>query len=373
MSDNILSIDNKIIPPKAIEIRNQVPLKEPKENHKFKSYSLLDLANAEEVEVEWLIPDILPSVGLAQISGTQKSGKSFFSLELGLSIATGSDFLNRKIEQGNVLYLDCEGSFNRLNRRMKAQMEGLGIPKTDDLQNFTAVFGKDCLTNVDGGMEAIEQWRKSVPNPKLVIIDTLSRWTIKGKGNNPVDVDTRTFAPIQEYAMENGILILYIHHTRKGDGEGEDYQDKSSGTRGLSAVADCNIILSKVRGEDRARLRGDGRDVEGFDFALSSEGIPKRGFWWKLEGEYEKVQINVSFEKILDGAESLEVELQLTHNRYGWLPKELIAEMNIPKEKVNAQYEYLRRMIKEGLLKQENKYYSIACPKYERKEETPLI
>ena len=78
MEDNILSIDNKIIPPKELEIINQVPLKQPKENHKFKSYSLLDLANAPEVDVEWLIPDILPSVGLAQISGTQKSGKSFF-------------------------------------------------------------------------------------------------------------------------------------------------------------------------------------------------------------------------------------------------------------------------------------------------------
>ena len=32
----ILSIDNKIIPPKAIEIRHQVPLKQPKENHKYK-------------------------------------------------------------------------------------------------------------------------------------------------------------------------------------------------------------------------------------------------------------------------------------------------------------------------------------------------
>ena len=67
------------------------------------------------------------------------------------------------------------------------------------------------------------------------------------------------------------------------------------------------------------------------------------------------------------------MELQLTQSRYGWLPKELIAEMNIPKEKVNQQYEYLRRMIKEGLLKQENKYYSIACPKYDRNEETPLV
>jgi len=373
MSDNILSIDNKIIPPKELEIINQVPLKKPQEDEGFKSYDFFEIANAPEVAVEWLVEDILPTVGLAQISGTQKSGKSFFSLQLGLSIATGNEFLGRRMQQGNVLYLDCEGSFDRLNRRMSAQREGLGIPRTPDLKNTRGVFGKDCKTNVDGGMKAIEKWRTSVPNPKLVIIDTLSRWTIKAKGNNPVDVDTRTFAPIQEYAMENSLLILFIHHTRKGDGEGEDYQDKSSGTRGLSAVADCNIILSKVRGEDRARLRGDGRDVEGFDFALRSEGIPKRGFWWFLEGEYEKVQINLNHQKIIDEANELEQGLQLTQNRYGWTPKELWEAMNIPKDKWNSKYVLLTRMKKDLILKQVNKHYYLVTPTYERKEETPLV
>tara|TARA_R100001377_G_scaffold85348_1_gene71788 strand:+ start:1385 stop:2506 length:1122 start_codon:yes stop_codon:yes gene_type:complete len=373
MTNNILDMANKVIPPKDLKMINQVPLKKLDVDIGFKSYSFLEISETPEVDVDWLVEDILPSVGLAQISGTQKSGKSFFSLQLGLSIATGSDFLGRSIEQGNVLYLDCEGSLDRLNRRMSAQLEGLGIPKSEALKNTRAVFGTDCMNNVDGGMEAIDAWRLSVAKPRLVIIDTLSRWIVKGKGSNPVDVDTRAFAPLQEYAIKHNICILFIHHTRKGDGESEDYQDKSSGTRGLSAVADCNILLSKVRGEDRARLRGDGRDVTDFDLSIKSESIPKRGFWWKLEGDYEKVQINLSHQKIIEEANELEQGLQLTQNRYGWKPKELWEAMNIPKEKQNSKYVLLGRMRKDLILGQENKYYYLISPTYERKEETPLV
>ena len=70
------------------------------------------------IDIKPMIQDILPE-GLSIMAGKSKVGKSVFALNVGLAVSGGKDFLNRKTEKGDVLYITYEdGDGRRLQDRV---------------------------------------------------------------------------------------------------------------------------------------------------------------------------------------------------------------------------------------------------------------
>ena len=57
----------------------------------------------------YLVKDVLPRDGLAVIWGPPKCGKSFWTYDLHMHVALGRSYRGRRVQQGAVIYIACEG------------------------------------------------------------------------------------------------------------------------------------------------------------------------------------------------------------------------------------------------------------------------
>ena len=76
---------------------------------------------------------------------------------------------------------------------------------------------------------------------KLIIIDTLGRFTKKISKIKGYQADVDELAPLQELAMKNGICILLIHHTRKTSAD--SINEEILGSMGVLATPDSLLVL----------------------------------------------------------------------------------------------------------------------------------
>jgi hypothetical protein len=214
--------------------------------------------------IRWIVPGYVPE-GFSVLAGRQKLGKTWLAMDWGLAVATGGVAMgNIGVECGDVLYVDLENGPRRIQRRIVALFGGLRVPDLSRLQWQTEAPMLD-----KGLIDQLEDWRRSVPAPRLVVIDVLQR--IKPIGNaarNSYENDYAAWAPLQSWAMQHGIGVVGLHHTKKGGAD--DPLEALSGSNGLSATADTTLLLD--RNGDGISLYVRGRDVDEKESALVFSG-----------------------------------------------------------------------------------------------------
>lgn len=67
--------------------------------------------------MKWLVEGII-APGTILLVGSPKAGKSWFAIELALSVSLGISFLDHETRRGPVLYLSLEDKFERIQRRL---------------------------------------------------------------------------------------------------------------------------------------------------------------------------------------------------------------------------------------------------------------
>ncbi|MEM8794097.1 MAG: AAA family ATPase [Pseudomonadota bacterium] len=251
----------------------------------FERQSLSQIMTTEYPELQWAVTGYLAE-GLSVLAGRQKLGKTWIALDFSLAIGTGGAALGQiSCEQGDVLYLDLENGARRMQRRI----EMLFPTNMPDLSRIEIVERAPNLN--DGFIGALEHWRTSVENPRLVVIDVLQR--IKQAGSNARNAyenDYATFQELQQWAMQNGIAVLGLHHTKKGGAD--DPLEALSGSNGLSACADSTLVLDRDGNGTTLYVRG--RDVSEIETAIRfDEGR------WSILGAAEDVRRSSERKEIL--------------------------------------------------------------------------
>ncbi len=223
----------------------------------------------DEIEMplgnDWLVRHWLPLSGLASMYGPPGCGKSFFALDLGLSVARGVDFFGNRTLPGSVLYCGLEGA-NGLKKRIYAYRKhhatGRGIPFAlateainflDDGETVDAIVGEAALL-----ADATKQ------PCRLIIIDTLAR-SMLGDENSFQDMG-RLIAACEIIRERTNCLVLLVHHTGK---------DSSKGARGHSSLfgaLDSGIEVENADGIRTATLKKskDGESAAQIAFRLES-------------------------------------------------------------------------------------------------------
>lgn len=219
--------------------------------------------------------------GLTVLAGKSKSGKSWQSLQLAISVATGQEVFGerRVLRPGGVLYYSLEMGENRNADRMRKLAD-------DDptLQNIDFVW--ECLPMVAGGIEQLDLVL-SKKRPSLAIIDTfLAFCSGKTDGGKRGDVMREQYGEIgilKKLADKHDTALLLVHHTRKtGPFDGGDQGvDLVAGSRGITAACDAIWILRKA--DDMYCLDITGRDVEEQSLAVRFDQEPVMG--WKILGD----------------------------------------------------------------------------------------
>jgi len=197
------------------------------------------------------VPELVPE-GLSILAGAPKLGKSWMALEMALAVASGGRFLGAlPVEQGPALVLALEDGQRRLRDRMEMLL-GPGEPFPRDLHVW--------LDKPSRLLDELDEHLADEPETRLVIIDTLGKVRPPSPAGGPTYADDyRVAGSLQRFAIERGLAVLVVHHTRKG--RGDDFVEGVSGTYGITGAADAVILLDRDRGADGALLHVTGRDL----------------------------------------------------------------------------------------------------------------
>lgn len=243
----------------------------------LKVFTAEELQAADPQPPQFVIDQILPA-GFVILAAPPKTGKSWLCLALADAIAEGSTFWGFQTVKGSALYLALEDSGYRLNSRLKAI--GSRMPPNLHL----AIRGAE---TIGGGLiEQIGKWADSVPDGKLIVIDTLGRVKSAGRpGMNAYEADTQMFAPLQQFAVKRGICLIGVSHFSKAKGLAlDDPYERITGSMGAFGVADAAWILCGKRGEDQT-LRITGRDITDAEYKLHFKGAT-----WHMLGNSEALE-----------------------------------------------------------------------------------
>ncbi|AMS42474.1 AAA family ATPase [Aminobacter aminovorans] len=228
--------------------------------------------------IRWIVPGYV-SEGLGILAGRQKLGKTWLALDWAIAVACGGMAMGSiACDQGDVLYIDLENGQRRIQARINILFPDQR--RRPDLARLEWVNDAPALNK--GFLDALEDWRVSVDNPRLVIVDVLQRVKPAGNPNqNSYESDYSALAGLQRWATDRRVAVVALHHTRKGGAD--DPLEALSGSNGLSACADTTLLLDRDQNGTTLYVRG--RDVEEKESALKFvSGI------WTLTGEAADVR-----------------------------------------------------------------------------------
>ncbi len=242
--------------------------------------SARDLQEEDLPPIRWIVADLIPQ-GLTLLASPPKYGKSWWVLDLCLSVAAGDRFMNHSTEKTGCLYLALEDSKNRLQSRINRLTYNAPAPIGF---NYSLTAG-----SIDNGLiEQLEKYLKANPKTGLIVIDTLQKVKgEKGKNESAYADDYRQMSLLKRLADDHAICILLVHHLKKGRTDGDAFES-ISGTNAIFGSADTALVIRKERRTDKeALLHVTGRDVTADDAVIEFNPDSCR---WECKGSAEEIE-----------------------------------------------------------------------------------
>jgi hypothetical protein len=221
-------------------------------NFTFKPFSTITLPALSNYSIK----GIFPKVGLVVVWGPPKSGKSFWTFDAVMHIATGRNYRGRNVRQGTVVYCALEGGsgfagrVEAWRRRHKPSKDVpfylLDVP-VDLVADHTAL---------------IDNIREQVPgDPSVIVIDTLNRAMF---GNENESKDMGQFIRAAD-AVRTAFdcLIIVVHHCGVAG-------SRPRGHTSLAGADDAQIMVTRDK---------SGNVIAKVEFMKDAEGgaeIPSR-------------------------------------------------------------------------------------------------
>ena len=238
-------------------------------------------SETEPAPTEWLIENILPKRFNGIISGTTGSKKSFWTMQLGMSLANGeSEFLGNEIHAKGikVLYVDCENGneeYTRRFHRIKKHMDW------KDNGNWVAITKSGSAIDI---YDTIHEMCQNYFNPDLIIIDSLYNSTAEAdlSKSNPMSKITNQLV---RYKEEYDTTLLVVAHFNKGGDEMGLNMQRMSGSSVLQNWLEWCVLMTKTNVPNFnlwqvGKTRGTYHD-------LSVIGLQFDDFWFTMKGVVE--------------------------------------------------------------------------------------
>jgi hypothetical protein len=218
----------------------------------------------EKIKSDWLtfdeldqIEDLEPLIdgwlykdSVARIVGPSGSFKTFFTLDIALSVATKDTWWGYQVNPGPVVYVVAEGA-RGFRKRARAWM--VGRNDCVNVENFYVLPRP--IQMLDNEWLALIQSCKDI-GASLIVVDTQARVTVGVDENSATDMG-RVVDMAERMRRETGACVLLVHHT--------GYEGKHG--RGSTAVYGAlQTELSMERDGMNIRVRAgkqkDGEELE---------------------------------------------------------------------------------------------------------------
>jgi hypothetical protein len=256
---------------------------------------------SEPPEPDQIITDIFDVKDKLAIIAASKLKKTFFLLQLLLSIAAGIPFLSWVTPKPRrVFHIQYEIQENHYHRRLRRMARAMGITSSQLGDRFQILNARGLNLS---GLEGIEKITAIVRayNPNIISFDPLYK-VAAGVENAAEDMKIILNA-FDKLAEETGAAIIYIHHDAKGFSGDRDIRDRGAGSNVLGRDYDACITLTPHVTESDAAivdvLLRNYRPQEPFT-ALWTEDEDTRGYKFELRPDIAPTRKTSSNGRIKD-------------------------------------------------------------------------
>ncbi len=204
---------------------------------RYYPYELSDIEAFEPPD--WLIPDVLPKRGTVQITGEQKSFKTFLTLDMVLGIAAGVETFGHTPAAAPVVYIAGENASALVLKHVPAWC--MANDQEPSLLPFRVVREMPHAAQPDEMIEFVREIKGAGIGPAVVVIDTATR-ALRGLDENSAKDMGQFSAACEMIQRELGCTVIIIRHTGK---------DTARGGRGSNVIeGDFDTILAVDRQKD---------------------------------------------------------------------------------------------------------------------------
>ena len=257
---------SKAIAQRSEEVKEDL---EAERDERPDAQNLFDMvANAKAPE--WIVRELIAVGACGFIAGQPKAFKSWFALDLILSVSTGIPFLDHFPirNAGPVLYIQEEDSLPMVKSRLdkvwpskqadKMHKDGNDVvwdpadPRDKPKINAMVRAG---ITISDTGWQSWldEQLTKGYDGEPytLLLIDPLMMVAGEVEENRSQEMTQKLFRPLKQLAEKHNCAVIMVHHMKKGDpGKGARGGQMMLGSVANHAWSEDSLYLRMVRGGD---------------------------------------------------------------------------------------------------------------------------
>ncbi|MBQ8748969.1 MAG: AAA family ATPase [Clostridia bacterium] len=273
---------------------------------KYDSIPLEELLKKQFKPRTWVVKDLIPK-GLTLLASPTKAGKSWMMLQLSQCVAEGRDFLGYESVKSEVEYLALEDDEQRIAERTLIQRNGKPFEHGVHITTKAPTMDRDVL--LDTLAEKLEENDKI----KMFIIDTLQKvrkTRMDKESSNAYASDYAEIGQLKEFADDNDVAIVIVHHARKSIDEVDPYSN-ILGSVALQGVVDTMMVINN-RKQDEIMFYAKGRDIgqvarvieldddkKGKTFLWSIVGTPEEQAKAREKREYENNPLVITIKELL--------------------------------------------------------------------------
>ena len=284
----------------------------------------------EEVEPDYLIPDLIPMPSTTLLHGRGGTGKTLTAMHLAKHVARGIPYKVRgadmPIKQGRVLWLNGDQNPSRLFR----QLTEAGIERDDDIVILTGVS----MLWQSWFIRQIDKYE-----PRLVVWDSVTSCM---RGSHVNQNQAEYADPLYFLSMRNGsafkpVANFVLHH-----------QNMEGGARGTTALEDAvDEVWGLRKPNDKEKERLGNKRV--LDIGKSREDNEGRQFYISRNSDYT-LSIEDTKEVASAGVvSSIEQMLGAMRNRYEWMASAQVMALPVSGTP-NTKKANLTRLVSKGLV-----------------------
>lgn len=212
------------------------------DNDDLTPISFHDLMKQYPVMREPVIFDLLRRGETMNVIADPKAGKSWLSLDMAISIATGQPWLSKfPVNRGRCLIVDNELHKETLSNRPSriAEARDIRLDEFSRQVDFVSLRGK--LRPLDGLEDIFSKFERG--RYDVIILDAWYRFTTEGSQENSNSDQAKMYNLVDRYAEQTGAAFVLIHHATKGNQSEKKVTDVGAGGGAQSRAADTHLVI----------------------------------------------------------------------------------------------------------------------------------
>jgi hypothetical protein len=191
-----------------------------------------------------------------------KTGKSWLALGLGLSVASGRDWLGYPVNPGPVLYIDNELHAETFEFRVQTVAAAMGL-RLEDLEGFAWYNLRGQLVDLP---TLAHKLHPIAPGTyRLIILDAWYRFVPKGYNENDNAQMTELHNRLDALAEQLKCGFACIDHSSKGNQSNKAQTDVGAGAGAKARAVDSHVTLRAHEENDCYVLEAGARSFKKID------------------------------------------------------------------------------------------------------------